>query len=260
MNRILIYMFTGFLFSAGAMAQEHEATDENLSPMNRVAMELYVDFTNSVDGEEFQILLVGNSLTLHGVAEDIGWFMECGMAASAVEKDYAHLLFRKLEKLMPDRRIHMRLSNSASFEREFESFDLGTVDKIMEGFNPDFILFQLGENVAWDADRELFSRKYTAFIKRFTRGNKTVTLCTTPFFPTAWKSEVHREVALQTNSFLVDLSSLPLLDEENYAKNEKDYPGSREAWKVEGIGVHPGDYGMENIAELIFITINALVQ
>lgn len=56
---------------------------------------------------------------------------------------------------------------------------------------------------------------------------------------------------------MVDLSHLPLLEDENYAKNEKNYLGDKSLWTVPGIGIHPGDVGMENIATQLFITINA---
>ncbi|MEN8249298.1 MAG: SGNH/GDSL hydrolase family protein [Bacteroidota bacterium] len=260
MQKTILFLISIVLFNAVACAQKDKATDANLSPMNRVAMELYVDFTNDVDGEEFSILLVGNSITLHGKAESIGWFLECGMAASSVEKDYAHRLFRKLENLMPNRKIHMRLSNSASFERDIEGFDLGTINKVKAGFEPDVIVFQLSENVPADTDLKLFEKKYAEFINKCKEGNQAITMCTTPFFPVASRSMAIREVAKQTNSFLVDLSNLVLIDEENYAKNEKGYPGNRDEWKVEGIGIHPGDKGMENIADLIFVTINATLK
>ena len=67
-------------------------------------------------------------------------------------------------------------------------------------------------------------------------------------------------MALSTNSYLVDLSHLPLLESENYAKDEKKYPGDKSVWKVNGIGNHPGDFGMKNIANQIFIIINAIIS
>ena len=86
-----------------------------------------------------------------------------------------------------------------------------------------------------------------------------MTICTTPFFPSLPKNEIVEKVALSTNSYLVDLSHLPLLNTENYAKVEKNYLGDKSVWKVGGIGIHPGDIGMKNIAEQIFITVNASI-
>jgi hypothetical protein len=122
------------------------------------------------------------------------------------------------------------------------------------------IVFQLSENVPSNIDMKFFEEKYTELINRFKQDSKASSLCTTPFFPSAERSAVIRKVAQHTNSFLVDLSSVVLQDEQNYAKNEINYPLDRSKWKIEGIGNHPGDLGMENIAQLIFIEINAAMQ
>ncbi len=39
-----------------------------------------------------KILILGNSITEHGAALNMDWFGNWGMAASAKEKDYAHLV------------------------------------------------------------------------------------------------------------------------------------------------------------------------
>ena len=39
-----------------------------------------------------RILFLGNSLTLHGPREEIGWKHNWGMAASAPERDFVHLV------------------------------------------------------------------------------------------------------------------------------------------------------------------------
>ena len=44
----------------------------------------------------FKILIYGNSIALHGPAPKIGWERNWGMAASAREKDFAHLVVADL--------------------------------------------------------------------------------------------------------------------------------------------------------------------
>ena len=41
---------------------------------------------------EFKVLIYGNSIALYGPKADIGWTNCWGMAASAAEKDFAHLV------------------------------------------------------------------------------------------------------------------------------------------------------------------------
>jgi len=47
---------------------------------------------------KLKVLFVGNSITLHGVCESIGWNHECGMAASRAENDYVHPVINDLRK------------------------------------------------------------------------------------------------------------------------------------------------------------------
>ena len=68
-------------------------------------------------------------------------------------------------------------------------------------------------------------------------------------------NEIIKKVALSTNSHIVDFSHLTLLDSENYARDEREYPGNKAVWKASGIGMHPGDKGMKNIAQELFLTI-----
>jgi hypothetical protein len=43
------------------------------------------------------LLVVGNSLTQHGPKPDKGWSGNWGMAASSADKDFVHLLVKRLE-------------------------------------------------------------------------------------------------------------------------------------------------------------------
>ena len=70
-------------------------------------------------GEGRRYLLVGNSITRHGIAPQIGWNNDWGMAASALEKDYVHLLAAKIRKKEPDAAFCM--CQAAEWERNYQN-------------------------------------------------------------------------------------------------------------------------------------------
>ena len=70
--------------SAAAFAADAEIPDEHLK-----------DIKDS-DTQSISILCVGNSILAHGPSESIGWSGSWGMAASAQDKDYFHLLQQKV--------------------------------------------------------------------------------------------------------------------------------------------------------------------
>jgi hypothetical protein len=244
------------------VSDKMKVTDEQLSPMNRVKTKDYFELSSKRDGKACKILVLGNSIARHGKSEKIGWLPhDGGMAATIEENDYVHLLFRKTEALLPDHKIFLRVAGFAGFEREFSTFDFSTIDKLIS-YQPDIIVFQLGENTVFNEVNTplLFQKKYVDLINCFKKGRNPLIICTTPFFPNLQKNEVIEQVVLATNSYLADLSHLRLLDNQNYAKDEINYAGNKSEWKVDGIGMHPGDYGMRNIAQQIFIIINASIK
>jgi len=242
------------------LSSETVIEDSQLKAMNNVFIPSFIDTCNNKTGEIFKILVIGNSLSIHAIAKDIGWNYFSGMAATSIEKDYVHLLFKKIENKLPNRNLNLRISQFANFERNLATLNPKSLDSLIN-YQPDLIIFQLGENVSIQnqKDENLFEEKYIELINSFKNNGNPMTICTTPFFPSLPKNEIVKKVALSTNSYLVDLSHLPLLNTENYAKDEKNYSGDKSVWKVGGIGIHPGDIGMKNIAEQIFITVNASI-
>jgi hypothetical protein len=243
-------------------ADKIRVTNEQLSPMNRVRTKDYFELSSNNDGKAFKILVMGNSIARHGKSEEIGWLPhDGGMAATKEENDYIHLLFKKTETLLPDYKIYLRVASSVRFEREFPTFDFKSIDKLTS-YQPNIIVFQLGENVIFNEVNTplLFQIKYVELINCFKKDRNPLIICTTPFFPDLQKNEAIEQVVLATNSYLADLSHLRLLDIQNYAKDEINYAGNKSEWKVDGIGIHPGDYGMRNIASQIFMFINASIN
>lgn len=254
--KIQLSLFILGLFSCiTAYSQPSTSIDAS----NKVALPSFVDTSNLVKGKEFKILILGNSITLHGVSDKLGWYHESGMAASSKGKDYAHLLFKEMEGLLPHHKLSMRLTNFSDFEKNYARYNAKTVEQLAE-YSPDLVIFQLGENVTFSAAQSdsVFQQKYVELIQRF-KLNKPIILCTLPFFSSNKTIHAIKQVAFSTQSFVVDLSSFTYLDRENQAGGESNYPLDKRKWKDKGlINMHPGDVGMRNIAETIFITIKAI--
>ena len=70
-----------------------------------------------------KILFLGNSITLHGPAPEIGWTGNWGMAASARDKDYVHQLLDRISKAAGGTPKVM-IRNIADFERRLTDFNI----------------------------------------------------------------------------------------------------------------------------------------
>ena len=64
-----------------------------------------------------RLLIVGNSITLHGPKADIGWDHNFGMAASLAERDYVHLL---ASRLMENEDVLIMVRQFASWEINYK--------------------------------------------------------------------------------------------------------------------------------------------
>ena len=97
-------------------------------------------------GGEFKVLIYGNSIALHGPKPDIGWTNNWGMAASASEKDFAHLVATGLEAKL-GRKADFRIRNLAVLERNFTT-NVATVAQISADarWKPDYVVVAIGEN------------------------------------------------------------------------------------------------------------------
>ena len=207
---------------------------------------------NSTD-KKIKIAFVGNSLTLHSKLESIGWNHTSGMAASSLENDYVHKTVKKLAE-SKNINIEYALINLADWERKFENFDINRRQKIWD-FHPEYIIFQLGDNVLQEdviGNKEKFYNEYIKLIESFGKNNSRI-VCL-PFWHSSEKNQLFTKVAIETKSYIIDLSHLGNgLDKNNYAISEIKY-------KHQGVGMHPGDYGMENISDNIFSILNIIVE
>lgn len=144
-------MFAGALFAACALTAAESGGDtisakfgNTVSGAAQAKAQQLVYFEG--DGKTGGLLCIGHSLTKHAPAPALGWYSDCGMAASKKENDYVHLLWEKLKKDNPD--IPLCIAKGAFFERNFVD-----ADKILprykqaRDFKPKWIVISLVDNV-----------------------------------------------------------------------------------------------------------------
>ena len=107
-------------------------------------------------------LFLGNSLTYTGVPEEEPDKEKRGMASTKKEKDYVHVL---LKTIADNNHLNIKYSilNIAQFERTFSAHSF-TIEKVKLASiqEPDFLIVQIGENVAKEdiVNPEKFENEY----------------------------------------------------------------------------------------------------
>lgn len=197
-----------------------------------------------------RVLFLGNSITLHGPLESIGWTGNWGMAASTPEKDYVHLLTKHLEEAAGGR-PEIMIQNIADFERDPSGWNIE--DSLAEelAFNAHLIVLAIGENVSelkTEADRDVWRLAVQRLITKLQsnsekhgRPDRPVILVRSCFWSNAAKDHALQAACEATGAVYVCQDTLGA-DESNYARAER---------KIEhaGVAAHPGDKGMQAIAD-----------
>ena len=94
---------------------------------------------------------MGNSITRHGPRAEIGWLHDWGMAASAPERDYVHLL---TSRLFEKEDLFVMVRQLSEWERHYMDKGVPACYEAERAFAADEIVYRLGENVQPFADAE----------------------------------------------------------------------------------------------------------
>lgn len=196
-------------------------------------------------------LFLGNSLTYHAVIDEEPAEGKRGLTATSIEKDYVHVLLKTISE---EHNVNIKYSilNIAQFERTFtkHSFKMSKLS-LAENKQPDYLFVQIGENVVKDdiIDAQKYEDEYIKLLALFPNSKRIITI---PFWPDKNKEYATTNIAIKSQSYLVDISHLGNgTDPLNFSSSYKDY-------KMPGVGAHPGDYGMANIANCLYAVFNAI--
>jgi len=192
-----------------------------------------------------KVLFVGNSITKHGPAPKIGWTGNWGMAATAEDKDYVHLILKAFAEAS-DKQSEAMIANVATYEREYATYDLDAKLAKEFAFKADLVIVAIGENVPNPADDEAKAALLESLTKLFQKlkasGNPVI-LVRSCFWANAAKDAALKQACTEVGGVFVDAGPLGN-DKANFASSEREI-------EHQGVGHHPGDRGMQAIADLI---------
>ncbi len=193
-----------------------------------------------------RMLIIGNSIMNHGPAPELGWFNNNGMAASAPEKDFVHLLTGQLRAFYPP--MTVTLQSGGDFERQFgtTTYSLDEFKEVLQQTKPDLILVRIGENIDQEqVVKRDFEKRFRQLVDYLANYGQPVRLVfTTSVWNRPQSDTVVRRVAIEKGHGLVDLSCM--VGQSQYLARQ--YTDS-------GVADHPNDAGMQRIADLIWAKI-----
>lgn len=220
--------------------------DKNtVSAKGQLTSSRFVTFDNR-EGKDIKVMFVGNSITLHGILPSIGWNNEWGMAASAKENDYVHIIEDKVKVKHPDSAFC--ICQVAEWETKFDKGEKTfSLYESARDFGADIVIFRFIENCPQKEElTERFYEEYGKLLKFLTAKNKATQIIITNGF---WKHIYDNQIekfAIEHNYPFVDLGDLGELDEMKAIG----------LFEHSGVANHPGDLGMKNIAERILEKMN----
>lgn len=187
-------------------------------------------------GDGIKILFVGNSITRHSSKPQVGWYNDCGMAASSIEKDYVHLLMDKVYKL--DKNASFQIAQVASYERSFLQQSSNALSKWQKSadYKADVIIMFFGANVPKEYDTDenpavTFEKAYENLRNFFAVNPNSTVFHSQGFYIRPKLDEEKKRVALKYGDEFISLEHI-IHREETHGKFN-----------------HPSDFGMQEIAD-----------
>ncbi|WP_332456526.1 SGNH/GDSL hydrolase family protein [Petrimonas sp.] len=208
---------------------------------------IYSCNTNNIETNNTKIgkvLILGNSIVAHDPAPEIGWHYDWGMAASSRDSDFVHILSSNIHEM--DTSVIVLSGNLSVYENNYDTYNL---EQLIDyrNFNPDMLILKISENVTYQKGMEqTFISSYNKLLKYIAPSDSTVKIIVEGFWPTPINGMIE-QYAKDNNLVFVKLADLYMDDKTNTAIG---------LFEHEGVGRHPSDKGMRNIANRIWSQIS----
>lgn len=209
------------------------------------------------DGNYKKVLLLGNSLLLgFSTAGEHG--APFGCTASDSKHDWAYLLTEKLKVKSPNvtvKKLHDAKFEQAESDTASESYisnEFAAADR-----NNDLVIVQIGDNVNTELRQQTFRNNFSKLIRAIRTNNPTADIVVAG----AWFNNANIERWLQSQAKALNYTFVPLSDLSTSANMAKvgdtvTFNDGVQMRVYEAIRTHPGDKGMEAIANRIYDSLN----
>lgn len=219
---------------------------------------VYVNGVVTVKGSNYnKVLLLGNSLLL-GFSTNGSHGAPFGCTASDSKHDWAYLLKEKLKVKSPN--VTVKKLHDAKFEQA-ES-DTASENYISNEFaaaakNNDLVIVQIGDNVNTELRRTTFKNNFSKLIRAIRTNNPNADVVVAG----AWFNNANIESWLQSQASNLNYTFVPLSDLSTSANmatvgDTVTFDDGVQMQVYEAIRTHPGNKGMEAIANRIYDSLN----
>ena len=175
-----------------------------------------------------KVIFLGNSITLHPPAPQLGWNGHWGMAASSREKDYVHLLVQRISSFT-GKAPAVLIKNIGEFERKLGEYGIEDELADVARFEADLVILAIGENCqtpTTEVDRQKFSRAMNHLLSHLQKHGHPTILVRSQFWPDEAKDSLLKQAAGDNSAIWVDLGLIGS-DPNQFAQAERKFAHER---------------------------------
>jgi hypothetical protein len=190
------------------------------------------------------VLILGNSITYSPPNTSLNWAGSWGMAATAANRDYVHLLTARFQQV--NTKCVVQAKNIAAFETNYNTYDFDAELKSYRDSKPDLLILRIGENVPTSFDSVAFAKRYRALIAYMQAGNPQMKIFAAGSF---WPDHGYIDAVMNRYTPFISLSGLGT-DRSNYSYDRTDLAAA--------VQQHPCDKGMKAISDMIWGSVQTM--
>ncbi len=228
----------------GALSEDNKSLQDKLLTLENEIKTSEITY----EPESYNYLAIGNSITKHPKCDY--WWSEIGMAASSEEKDFVHLVSAYLSKQYEKQTTYAVCYAIWEMQVNDRAETYEVIDPYLST-ELDLITIQLGENVSGLSTFESDFEELIAYVQF--KCPKAEIIIIDDFWENSKRRELKLAVVERLGLPFADLSEIVNKPEYRSEMGAIVYGDDGKSHVVEhsGVAIHPGDAGMQYIADKV---------